>query len=185
MLWAVGLALFTGITVYSGPDAPTKKTDAIVVFTGQNIRIETGLGMLADGLSDTLLISGVHRDVTSNEIRALWRHPERPLPDCCIDLDYAATNTVENAIETAQWAVDNNENTIRLVTSDYHMIRAMLELRHTLPNTKIYAHPVQHVSDITYRDRLFWNLVFEEYHKVLYRKFMMMFTTHPLPSSSR
>ena len=62
--------------------------------------------------------------------------------DCCIDLDYSAVNTIGNAVETRRWALDHGFRSLIVVTSSYHMPRAMLELSHQLPGVTLIPYPV-------------------------------------------
>ena len=61
---------------------------------------------------------------------------------CCIDLDYSAVNTIGNAVETRRWALGHGFRSLVVVTSSYHMPRAMLELSHQLPGVTLIAYPV-------------------------------------------
>ena len=62
--------------------------------------------------------------------------------DCCVDLGFTAADTVGNARETAEWARSLGYHSLILVTADYHMPRAMLELRAALPEAKVTPYPV-------------------------------------------
>ena len=61
---------------------------------------------------------------------------------CCIDLDRSALNTFGNALETRRWARQHNFNSLIVVTSNWHMPRAMAELEHQLPDVTLIAFPV-------------------------------------------
>ena len=61
---------------------------------------------------------------------------------CCIDLDRSALNTFGNALETKHWARAHNFNSLIVVTSNWHMPRAMAELAHQLPDVTLIAYPV-------------------------------------------
>ena len=56
----------------------------------------------------------------------------RRIYDCCVDLGFTAADTLGNARETADWARAMRFHRLTIVTSDYHMPRAMLELRAVL-----------------------------------------------------
>jgi uncharacterized SAM-binding protein YcdF (DUF218 family) len=61
---------------------------------------------------------------------------------CCVDLDYSAINTIGNAVETRRWALDRGFHSLVVVTSSYHMPRAMLEIGHRLPGVTLIPFPV-------------------------------------------
>ena len=54
-------------------------------------------------------------------------------------------NTLGNAIETRHWAERLGFHSLIVVTSNYHMPRAMAEIEHQLPNVALLPFPV--VSD--------------------------------------
>ncbi len=64
---------------------------------------------------------------------------------CCVDLDRTAVNTTTNATETRRWVRERGFKSLIVVTSNYHMPRAMAELSHQLPDISLIAFPV--VSD--------------------------------------
>ena len=76
---------------------------------------------------------GVGRDVKPKELAATYKRPEK-LFDCCIDLGFQAVDTHSNALETARWASRNDVKSLRLVTHDWHMRRARLELDQAMPS---------------------------------------------------
>ena len=45
-------------------------------------------------------------------------------------------------IETRRWAREHNFNSLIVVTSNWHMPRAMAELAHQLPDVTLIAYPV-------------------------------------------
>lgn len=138
-LWCGGFLWFVD-EVPRNIDDQTSRTDAIVVLTGGRDRLTTGLDLLEAGLSQRLFISGVYKGVDLAEILYLGRgHPG--LKDAVV-LGYAADDTVGNAAETAQWATEQNLQSLRLVTGAYHMPRALAEFRHALPGATLVAHPV-------------------------------------------
>ena len=61
---------------------------------------------------------------------------------CCVDIDRSALNTFGNAIETRRWAHQHNFNSLIIVTSNWHMPRAMIELDHQLPDLTLIPYPV-------------------------------------------
>lgn len=160
--WLSGLVIFSLKNSHL-PPVPDQ-VDSIVVLTGGPSRIEKGLEFFAAGKSKYFFISGAHPDVLVKEIAAQWKG-QNPLPPCCIILGHKATTTTENAEETEEWVKSQNIQSILLVTSDYHMARARLELKHALPDVKIWHYPVS--AYLPHQSRA-W-LFFKEYNKVLYR----------------
>src|SRR5262249_16939884 len=77
----------------------------------------------------------------SRELARLTPHYQA-LFGCCIDLDHSAQNTIGNAIETRRWARARGFHTLLVVTSSYHMPRAIAELSHELPDVTLIEFPV-------------------------------------------
>ena len=67
-----------------------------------------------------------------------------PAPDLAsrIDLGHTAGDTYGNAEETADWMHEHQYKTMRLVTADYHMRRALIEFRMAAPDIEILPNPV-------------------------------------------
>jgi uncharacterized SAM-binding protein YcdF (DUF218 family) len=117
------------------------KADGIVVLTGAASRIPDAIALLTTQRGRRLLITGVHRTTSAREISRLMSLNERVFT-CCIDLDRSALNTLGNAIETRRWARERNFNSLIVVTSNWHMPRAMAELAHQLPDIALIPFPV-------------------------------------------
>ncbi|MEX0299342.1 MAG: YdcF family protein [Kordiimonas sp.] len=142
--WALGFALFFFRLPNAVPPS-SLKADAIVVLTGGKGRLEAGITLLENGSGEKLLISGVHPDVLKQELISLTG-ASSSLFNCCVDLDYAAGNTLGNAQETALWASKHNYKKLILVTADYHIQRSVILFRQALPETEVLPYPVS--SDI-------------------------------------
>ena len=117
------------------------KADGIVALTGAAARIPDAIELLATERGKRLLITGVHRATSSKEIARVTPLYSKYFT-CCIDLDRSALNTFGNALETKRWARAYNFNSIVVVTSNWHMPRAMAELAHQLPDVTLIAYPV-------------------------------------------
>jgi len=120
---------------------PARKADGIVVLTGAASRIPDAIELLAAERGKRLLITGVHRATSAKEIARLTPLYSKFFT-CCIDLDRSALNTFGNALETRRWAREHNFNSLIVVTSNWHMPRAMAELSHQLPDVALIAFPV-------------------------------------------
>ncbi|MEA2754770.1 MAG: hypothetical protein QOJ54_1059 [Aliidongia sp.] len=141
LCWIAGLAWFVqGVEQPVGD--PDSVTDAVIVLTGGRLRIENGLTLLAQGRAQKLFISGVHQGIDIGAMLRQMPHAPHGL-ECCIVLGHAADNTRGNALETAEWLRTEGFHSIRLVTANYHMQRALLEFTRALPSgVRIVPHPV-------------------------------------------
>ncbi len=148
------------------PNTSQEQTDALIVPTGgATHRIKEALSLHALGMSKNIFITGVHNDVTIKDIKSMH---EAPLPECCIILDHNALTTIDNANETEKWVKENNIQSLRLITTNYHMPRAYMEFKAKLPKTKIIRHPVK-AGTPSEETSSFWRLTFREYNKFLFR----------------
>ena len=129
LVWALGFGWFA-LLLPQPLDGRT--TDAIVVLTGGPGRLDRGLELMQDGAARRMLISGVDRAVKPHELAVTYQVPDK-LFTCCITLGREAIDTRSNGIETAQWLERRGYDTVRLITSDWHMRRAAFELRLALP----------------------------------------------------
>ena len=160
LLWIIGFAWFA--IDLPRPADNDAQTGSVVVLTGGAGRIDRALDILAAKTAGRLLISGVDRDVKPAELAAEYDRPDA-LFDCCIDLGFQAVDTRSNALEIARWASRRNDQSVRLVTSDWHMRRARLELERAMPAE------VQILSDAVQTQPALETL-FTEYNKYLMRR---------------
>src|SRR3954451_22622034 len=152
---------------------PARNADGIVVLTGGSSRVSDAMELLAGGYGKRLLISGVHPTSGASDI-------SRSLPDnqalsdnqsllgCCVDLDRSAINTRSNAAETRRWVRERGFKSLIVVTSNYHMPRAIAEMSHAMPDVTLIPFAV--VGD-KWRDEQWWSsgatfrLLLSEYAK--------------------
>lgn len=159
LIWLFGFLWFA--VAMPRPLPTSVHTDAIIVLTGSQGRIEHALVALKAGSAPRLLVSGVDSEVTPSEFAKGFGVPAR-LMKCCVTLGYQAYDTHTNALEAAQWITKHHAKTVRLVTADWHMRRATLELRREMPKGVKVEH------DAVPSQPSFGALVLE-YHKLLAR----------------
>jgi uncharacterized SAM-binding protein YcdF (DUF218 family) len=138
-------ALVAGFVWYAslvGEEAPANRSaEAIVALTGGPERIGEAVEQLAAGRGQRLLITGVNRGTHADTLARLVPRYEA-LFACCIDIDHSAVNTIGNAFETRRWARDHGFHSLMVVTSGYHMPRALAEIAHQLPGVTLVPFPV-------------------------------------------
>jgi uncharacterized SAM-binding protein YcdF (DUF218 family) len=152
----------------------TRNADGIVALTGGASRIADAIELLASGRGKRLLISGAYRATNSDEISRLNPDFERWVR-CCVDFD-RSLNTLGNAIETKRWAQSRGLRSLIVVTSNYHMPRALAEIAHQLPDVALVPFPV--VTDRQRAERWWvgWGTtrrMFIEYVKFVFAKLRM------------
>jgi uncharacterized SAM-binding protein YcdF (DUF218 family) len=184
--FCVGAAVLAGVgflwfiwRVPADEVALDRNADGIVALTGGASRIADAIELLALGRGKRLLISGVNRGTSSKEISRLNPEFERWVR-CCVDFD-RSLNTLGNAVETRRWAESRGFRSLIVVTSNYHMPRALAELSHQLPGVALVPFPV-----VTDRQRAdpWWaggataRLMLTEYAKYVFAKLRM--GLHPI-----
>jgi len=159
LAWCLGFAAF--MLMLPGPLAPNT-TDAIVVPTGGAGRIDRGIELLRARQARRMLVTGVAPGVRPIDLAREYKVPVR-LFDCCIDLGADAVDTRSNAEETAAWVKTHGYRTVRLVTSDWHVPRARMELAASM------GRQVQVLGDgVTSTPRL--GTLVNEYNKLILRR---------------
>ena len=131
VLLVIGFFIFTGNLTRSQP-IPEGTADGIAVLTGGVARIDEAMKLLAQGKAKRLLITGVNRTTSTEALKQLASEGDQ-LFTCCVDIDKEARNTIDNATETSQWVARNRYHSIIVVTSNYHMPRALAELARVMP----------------------------------------------------
>jgi uncharacterized SAM-binding protein YcdF (DUF218 family) len=148
---------------------PEQHADGIVVLTGGSSRVSDAMELLAAGYGKRLLISGVHPTSRASDISRSVQESQA-LFKCCVDLDHSAVSTRSNASETRRWAHERGFKSLIVVTSNYHMPRAIVELSHAMPDVALIPYAV--VGE-RWRDEPWWSngatfrLVLSEYVKYI------------------
>jgi uncharacterized SAM-binding protein YcdF (DUF218 family) len=163
LAWILGFALF--MLSLDKPLAD-RTTDAIVVPTGGAGRIDRGIVLMQRKAAKRMLITGVDPDVRPHELALQYKAP-RALFGCCIDLGHEAVDTRSNGEETAEWVHAHRYRSVRVVTSDWHMPRAKLELRNALGDeVEVVGDPVPSHPRFT--------MLLREYNKYLVRRLALL-----------
>jgi uncharacterized SAM-binding protein YcdF (DUF218 family) len=184
MLAAAGIFLFIGLgfvdflsRVPPSEEKPSRNADGIVVLTGGSSRVSDALELLSVGYGRRLLISGVHPTNGYSDIQRTLPDSQRLLA-CCVDLDRSAVNTRSNATETRRWAAERGFHSLIVVTSNYHMPRAIVELSHSMPDIKLVPFAV--VGE-KWREEPWWTsgaalrLLLSEYAKYIFAQTRVAF----------
>gem|GEM_PF-6055604 len=157
--WMIALGLVTlgaGLIVFpimigQTPTPSWKKTDAIVIFTGEIDREKMAIALYRLGLAPKLHISGRY-------------HGFRPGKSPFITFDTAET-TEKNALLSYDWMVKNHIRSVRLVTSDYHMPRCLIWASQHWKNVEIIPHPIVIKK---YTGSRFVTIILLEYYRYIY-----------------
>ena len=120
---------------------PAYAADGITVLTGGVARIDEAMKLLAKGKAKRVLITGVNRDTTREQLKKLASQGDQYFA-CCVDIDKEARNTIDNATETAQWVALHKYGSVIIVTSNYHMPRALAELARAMPGVTLIPYAV-------------------------------------------
>ena len=159
------------LTKYNGIESPN-----IVILTGGANRIKDGLKIIQDfknskNINYKILVSGTGMGFTKSSLKKkLGPNFNSQLIQCCIDLDGVSKNTLTNASETFKWTNKNDIKEFILITSNYHMPRAILEFKNVMPNLKIYTYaitPKKHNIKNWLSSYQTFSLVFTEYCKFI------------------
>ncbi|AQS42217.1 MAG: Hypothetical protein BHV28_15370 [Candidatus Tokpelaia hoelldobleri] len=120
---------------------PLPVSDGILVLTGGRSRLETGIELLERGRGRRLLISGVNPQTSRDSLMRITQ-TDPALFECCVDLGRDALNTSGNAEESAAWVQEHGYHRVYVVTNNYHMPRALKELRRSMPGIDFIPYPV-------------------------------------------
>lgn len=154
-----------------------KSEEAIIVLTGAQGRLQAGADMLSDKKGKQLLISGVNPQLSDailfNQIPSLHQKQKK-----YVTFGKEAENTIGNAIEAKIWMEHQKYDSAIIVTSNWHMERALLEFNAAMAGKSFTAYPV--LSDEQLNKGRFWYMnkawlfrLSKEYCKLNMRKIHM------------
>ena len=161
LTYALGFILFA-ITLGRPAAADAAPTEAGIVLTGGDGRIEHALAALKAGKVKRLLVSGADPAVAKRDIARLVPGSARWVR-CCLDLDSASVDTRSNAAEAERWLQTNGYRSYRLITSDWHMRRARFEFYREMGESRTMV-----LDAVRTEPRLM--TMFKEYNKYLFRR---------------
>ena len=140
VLLIIGFVVFAN-SVDREHSVPQRSADGIAVLTGGMSRIDEAMKLLAEGKAKRVLITGVNRTTTTEELKELASQGDQYFT-CCVDIDKEARNTIDNATETSEWVALHHYGSIIVVTSNYHMPRALAELARVMPGVTLVPYSV-------------------------------------------
>ena len=161
-----------------------KESLNIVILTGGTNRIKDGLKIIEDFKKSKktnykILVSGTGMGFTKSSLKKKLGPNFNPkLIQCCVDLDSVSKNTFTNASETFKWTRKNDIKEFILITSNYHMPRAILEFKNIMPKLKIYTYaiiPKKHNIENWLNSYETFNLIFTEYCKYIFASLRIRF----------
>lgn len=151
--------------------------EAIIVLTGAQGRLQAGADMLKDKKGKELLISGVNPQLSEailfKQIPSLGRGQKK-----YVTFGREAENTIGNALEAQIWMKQHGYNSAIIVTSNWHMERALLEFNYIMPHKSFTAYPVLSYDQLNkgrfwYMNKIWLFRLWKEYGKLNMRKIQM------------
>jgi uncharacterized SAM-binding protein YcdF (DUF218 family) len=116
------------------------KVDAIVVLAGGRGRVEEGVRLYREHRGERLYLIGVDPSVRKVD---LFRELRGGRDGDQVFLEKVSRNTLENALYARELLMNDSVRSMHLITSRYHMKRALLLFRNAFPkDVAIYPHPV-------------------------------------------
>ena len=143
-----------------------------VVLTGGAGRIREGISLLSHGQIHKLIISGVHQHSTlADMFPEILFYPEIKLEN--VILERRSSTTAGNAQSSLPIVEALGCQSILLITSDYHMYRALKTFNQVFPGAvKIIPYRVNsdrlYLRQHVFFDTRYWGTVFEEWGKYLF-----------------
>ena len=171
-IWFILLILFFAKTIdYRKNRIPNSESSYnVVILTGGKHRITKSLDFLNENNIKSVFISGVYPKTQQHHLFPRYKF-SKSIP---IILGKKAHNTYENALEIKQWQQDTKINEILLITSDYHMVRSLYEIRKINKDLKIIPWAIR--SEINFN---FIINCLKEFHKTIAARLRRIFFYYP------
>ncbi len=154
-----------------------RTAEAIIVLTGAKGRLSAGAKLLKEEKGDALLVSGVNVKLSDETLFKQMPTLNKNLKKH-VSVGKKAINTKGNAAEAQIWMRNHNFQSAIIVTSNWHMHRALLEFQYIMQNKTFIAYPV--LSQDQLQDGTFWYFskswlfrLLKEYCKLSMRKFQL------------
>jgi uncharacterized SAM-binding protein YcdF (DUF218 family) len=151
------------------------KADAIVVLAGGKGRVEEGVRLYREHQGRYLFLIGVDPMVRKSD---LFRERRGEGGGEGVFLEKVSRNTLENALYARDMLLKKEVGSILLITSRYHMKRAVLLFRNTLPKEiAIYPYPVDsaNLKEDWWSHGGSFRLLFSEFYKYCLFRFFFLF----------
>lgn len=133
--------------------------DGMIVFTGGQFRLGTTALIIKNGFKGPVLVSGVYPNIDIKKTFINLDVLKNDLKQ--INVDYASVSTASNVQQSLDWIKSNHLNKILIVTSFYHIPRAITLLdKQSSAEIKFIPYPV-------FSNNVDLTLLFGEYIKYL------------------
>lgn len=155
---------------------PPRDTDMVVVLTGSSGRIRPAYELMKEMNAPVLFVAGTHAKVNFDEL-AKEHNMDVNYRDRIV-VDNSSKTTYENAEAVLRYADEHQVKKILLVTSAYHMKRAMLVFKKVFEGSEVdtipYGTSIQPIKkDSWLKDfGVFKNVLFEcfkyQYYRIIF-----------------
>src|SRR4029453_18747815 len=102
VLFIIGFIVFAN-GIDRDQSEPQQTADGIAVLTGGVSRIDRAMALLAAGKAKRVLITGVNRTTTVDELKQLASRGDQYFT-CCVDIHKEARNTIDKPTKPTKWA---------------------------------------------------------------------------------
>jgi uncharacterized SAM-binding protein YcdF (DUF218 family) len=167
VLWVLSFMAFIAYSYFLPQPKQADIMDRpVIILTGDAGRIEVGLSLAQSINSPAIFITGVDKRLDKTTIIEKWANGSVDNLEDKIDVDHDALNTVGNAQQSKLWLARNNYTQAILVSSSYHLPRALAIMRDNQPQLSITGYPVP-ISHLNPTKLKFWRIMHKEFNKTV------------------